>query len=61
VRGAEVALQPYESAVLHNSFTTKSLSGSTDVSIRYNLVKTHRSIVYMFNSKHLAELNLQVK
>jgi hypothetical protein len=39
VRGAEDALQPFESAVLHNSFTTKSLSRSTDVSIRYNLAE----------------------
>ena len=46
MRGAEDALQPSESAVLHKSFTTESLSSSTDVSIRYNLVEIQISIVY---------------
>ena len=53
MRGAEDALQPSESAVLHNSFTTKSLSSSTDVSTRYNLVKIQIGIVYIIQL-HLA-------
>jgi hypothetical protein len=38
VRGAEDALQPFESAVLHNLFTSTSLSSSTDVSTGNNFV-----------------------
>jgi hypothetical protein len=38
-RGAEDALQPFESAVLHNLFTSTSLNSSTDVSTRNNFVQ----------------------
>jgi hypothetical protein len=38
VRGAEDALQPFEFAVLHNLFTSTSLSSSTDVSTGNNFV-----------------------
>jgi hypothetical protein len=39
VRGAEDALQPFESAVLHNLFTSTSLSGSIDVSTRNDMLE----------------------
>jgi hypothetical protein len=65
VRGAEHALQPFESAVLHNLFTSTSLSSSIDVSTRNNMVENSNKhcmciIIQVLSSSymHLRQINL---
>jgi len=65
VRGAEDALQPFECAVLHNLFTSTSLSSSIDVSTRNNMVENSNKhfmciniLVLSSNYMHIRQINM---
>jgi len=68
VRGAEDALQSFESAVLHNLFTSTSLSSSNDVSTRNNMVENSNKhcmctiiLVLSSNYMQIRQINLNWK